>query len=431
MHLYEFLSCVATAISDSKLRAKFIADVLSDALNVLDSPMAREATSSVEGFMNFLGVTEAGNDRNSVTNCEHVNRTTQNFARFFSAFNQLLSVGRRCYEAARMRPNGGIPLLHDQQLLQFTGHIQHFPDEGPVAIDILANDDPFVSLWPKFFPVFLRTLDVLFRMWHPQYQAKYLSNDLQRFIYSISDDEVYLSRKQDNTDGGVFGEGGTAGSVVSGWSRKDKNLLPRWSGWLNELRNACFQLLGLLAAQRVLFAPDMSSSFPEIVRTLADPAHLRAMGHRQITQYIKQFAEFLLLNCPSSLYTSHLAPLLGPLFENMQYRLQLTWAPILNADNNQSLREITMPLNTLTCTAAATLASRRDKDRWFASFYSFGGLFVGDLDSVAAEAVAEKTRVDLTRAFCDMLQCALALKGEWYVILLRTESIYKVIYFSC
>lgn len=286
MHLYEFLSCVATAISDSKLRAKFIADVLSDALNVLDSQMAREATSSVEGFMSFLGVTEAGNDRNSVTNCEHVNRTTQNFARFFSAFNQLLSVGRRCYEAARMRPNGGIPLLHDQKLLQFTGHIQHFPDEGPVAIDILENDDPFVSLWPKFFPVFLRTLDVLFRMWHPQYQAKYLSDDLQRYIYSISDDEVYLSRKQDNTDGGVFGEGGTAGSVVSGWSRKDKNLLPRWSGWLNELRNACFQLLGLLAAQRVLFAPDMSSSFPEIVRTLADPAHLRAMGHRQMTQYM-------------------------------------------------------------------------------------------------------------------------------------------------
>ena len=116
--------------------------------------------------------------------------------------------------------------------------------------------------------------------------AKYLSNDLQRFIYSISDDEVYLSRKQDNTDGGVFEEGGTAGSVVSDWSRKDKNLLPRWSGWLKELRNACFQLIGLLAAQRVLFAPNMSSSFPEIARTLADPAHLRAMGHRQITQYM-------------------------------------------------------------------------------------------------------------------------------------------------
>lgn len=82
-----------------------------------------------------------------------------------------------------------------------------------------------------------------------------------------------------------------------------------------------------------------------------------------------------------------------------------------------------MPLNTLTCTAAATLASSREEDRWFASFYAFGGLFVGDLDSVAAEAVAEKTRVDLTRAFCDMLQCGLALKGEWCVILLRIESI--------
>jgi hypothetical protein len=286
MHLYEFLSCVANAIEDSKLRAKFIADVLSESLNVLNSPMILEATSSIEGFMNFLGVTEAGINRNSVTNIEHVSRTTQNFARFYSAFNQLLSVGRRCSEAAKMRPNGGIPLFHHRQILQFTDDLQPFPDEGPVAISVLSNDDPFVPLWPKFLPVFLRTLDVLFRMWHPEYQARYLCNDLQRFVYSISDDEVYLARKQDNADGGVFGEGGTAGSVVSGWSRKDKNLLPRWSGWLNELRNACLQLLGLLAAQRVLFAPDLSSSFPGIVTTLADVTHLRAMEHRHMTQYM-------------------------------------------------------------------------------------------------------------------------------------------------
>jgi hypothetical protein len=286
MHLYEFLSCVATAIDDSKLRAKFVADVLFDALNVLDSPIAREATSSVEGFMNFLGVAEAGTNADSATNPEYVNITTQNFARFFSAFNQLLSVGRRCHEAAKMRPNGGIPLLQDHQLNPFPGQLQHFPDEGPVSIDVLSNDDPFVSLWPKFLHVFLRTIDVLLRMWHPEYQAKYLCNNMQRFVYSISDDEVYLSKKQDQTNGGVFGEGGTAGSVVSGWCRKDRNLIPRWSGWLNELRNSCFQLLGLLASQRVLFAPELSSSFPSIAAVLGDADHLRAMEHRHMTHYM-------------------------------------------------------------------------------------------------------------------------------------------------
>jgi hypothetical protein len=109
---------------------------------------------------------------------------------------------------------------------------------------------------------------------------------MQRFVYSISDDEVYLSKKQDQTNGGVFGEGGTAGSVVSGWCRKDRNLIPRWSGWLNELRNSCFQLLGLLASQRVLFAPELSSSFPSIAAVLGDADHLRAMEHRHMTHYM-------------------------------------------------------------------------------------------------------------------------------------------------
>ncbi len=48
-----------------------------------------------------------------------------------------------------------------------------------------------------------------------------------------------------------------------------------------------------------------------------------------------------------------------------------------------------------------------------AAFYTRGGLFVGDLEAVSAESVVEKVRVDLTRGYCDMLQCALALKGEW------------------
>jgi len=42
---------------------------------------------------------------------------------------------------------------------------------------------------------------------------------------------------------------------------------------------------------------------------------------------------------------------------------------------------------------------------------------VGDLDTVSAEAAVEKVRVELTRCYSDMLQSALALKGEWALVL--------------
>ena len=105
-------------------------------------------------------------------------------------------------------------------------------------------------------------------------------------MFAISDDEVYLAKKQEKGNNGVFGEGGTAGSVVRGWDRRQDNLAPRWSGWFNELRNTCFQLMGLLAAQRVLFAPEISGIFPQFVAVVSDPVHIRSMEHRHFSQYM-------------------------------------------------------------------------------------------------------------------------------------------------
>ena len=44
-------------------------------------------------------------------------------------------------------------------------------------------------------------------------------------------------------------------------------------------------------------------------------------------------------------------------------------------------------------------------------------MFVGDLDKVTADAAVEKYRVDLSRVFSDVLQSALALKGDWALVL--------------
>jgi hypothetical protein len=56
------------------------------------------------------------------------------------------------------------------------------------------------------------------------------------------------------------------------------------------------------------------------------------MIHDPAETYVtsKQFVKALLLSCPSSLYASHVSPLLSPWFEHIPYCLQLTWAPILN-----------------------------------------------------------------------------------------------------
>jgi exportin-5 len=413
MHLYEFLSCVASAVQDPAARSNFVADVLSDALNTLEAPEMKEAIGSVDGLLSFIGVTGAGTNPASVTDKANVERVTNNYVWMFSVFNQLLCVGKRCHEAAKHRPNSGIPVSESQLLA--TQDQTVFPDEGTVSINDLSMNDPFVHLWPRILPPLIQILNTLFTLWHPSNQAIYLRNPIQRFIYAISDDEAYLAKNQGSlSGGGVFGEGGTAGSVVSGWDRRACNLAPKWSGWFNELRGTCLQLLGLLAGQRSLFSPELASLYPSFVNVVANPQHLKTMEHRHMVQYVKQFMDYFLLSCPSTLYQSHVSPIAAPFFEHMEHRLKCTWAPILKV-SGASL-EMTKSMTTSDCERAADIAMRGG-DEWIVPFYARCGAFVGDLDFVTSEALVEKLRVELSRCYADMLQTALALKGDWALVL--------------
>lgn len=219
MHLYEFLSCVATAVDNPIDRSNFIMDVLSNSMRTLESPEVRNAISSVDGLLSFMGIAQVASDPGCVTNHTFVDKVTSDFSAMFSGLNQLLSVGKRCHEAARARPNGGLPLQNLPLVIDESS--SHFPDEGPVSLNELAINDPFVPLWPKLLPTLIRILDVTLGVWHPDRQANLLCNNIQRYALAISDDEAYLATKQENSTGGVFGEGGTAGSIVSGWDRRD------------------------------------------------------------------------------------------------------------------------------------------------------------------------------------------------------------------
>ena len=415
MHLFEFLSCVATAVEDPEARSTFIANVLSNALTTLESPVIRKAIASTDGLLSFIGVKQVGDNPSLATNKEFVQQMSSNFVQLFSSFNQLLSVGKRCHEAARKRPNGGIPLSDEQLTAELAqNQPQNFPDEGPVSIRDLSMNDPFVHLWPRILPSIIQLLEVLMILWQPEHQGILLKNNIQRFVYAISDDEAYLAKNQGSlSGGGVFGEGGTAGSVVSGWDRRDCNLAPKWSGWFNELRHTCIQLLGLICGQRALFSPEIASFYPRFVDVIANPNYLKAMEHRHLSQYIKQFVEYIHLCCPSTLYQSHVAPIATQFFEHMEYRLKCSWSPIMNPGTSS---ESTKPLTTPQCIAAADLALRGG-DEWFISYYSRAGAFVGDLEAVNGEAVVEKSRVELSRSYSDMLQTSLALKGDWNLVL--------------
>ena len=119
-----------------------------------------------------------------------------------------------------------------------------------------------------------------------------------------------------------------------------------------------------------------------------------------------------MLSCPTTLYASHLAPILTPVAEHMKRRMQLTWAPIINPTSLPSIPDLGKALTSGSCSAAVVLASQGGEN-WYASYLARSGIFVGDLDSVTAESVVEKYRIELTRTYCDMLQAVLALKGDW------------------
>lgn len=402
MHLYEFLSCVATAVDDAKARADFIGNVLASAIEAIESPDVRRNYSSAEALLETLGVARAATNPAMLTDDSFVREVSRSFYTIFNAFNELLSVGRRCHDAARKSAPFWKP--PEDSGLELHG-LLNFPDEGPVSLQDLAFHDPFVPLWPRILPAVLNLYEATVGIWQPKYQSTLLENPYQRYVYVISDEEFFSVPKSDS-------------SVIQGASRKDINLVPKWSGWLNELRNTCFQMIGLLAAQRVMFSPEVAPLFPRLVSVISGTTCLTSMEHRHYSLFMKHTIATILMSCPSTLYRTHLEPIFSPVLDHLRFRLDKTWACIINTSATipNSFPASTKALSSADCVAAAAIALRGG-DEWLSWYYGHACLFVGDLDTVTAEAVVEKYRVDLSRTFSDVLQLALALKGDWALVL--------------
>ena len=85
------------------------------------------------------------------------------------------------------------------------------------------------------------------------------------------------------------------------------------------------QMLGLCATMRAIYSTELFDCYKELVALIVDDQTLKSMEHRFISPMLKQFIEPLILNCPASLYNSHLAPFLGKLFSHISWRLTNSW----------------------------------------------------------------------------------------------------------
>lgn len=427
MYLYELLTCVSAAIEDDRVRVNFISDVLSDAIGVLEAPEIQQAVESPESLLGALGVTRAGSEPASVADEDHVNQVSRFYARLFNPLNRLLHVGRRCHEAGNKKTILGGLQLNCLPPFGGVGEPLLPPDEAALSIAQLCLSDPFVPLWQRILPILLKTYCATLGAWKFTFQVQLLQNSTQRYLLAISDDEAYMAKDQNSTNsGGVFGEDGTAGSVIAGLDRRKKNLLPRWAGWMNELRSTCFQLFGLLMVQRVLYSPEHSLAYPEIVRVLADPVLLRSMEHRHMNQFLKQTIELLLVSCPSTMYATHLAPIIGPVLEHLRDRMEKSWKPVimgLDQPTNPAVPQQINPTNPGTkalrsdgCHVVPVIAGKGEAE-WFEWYYAHSGVFVGELDLILSEAVVEKHRMTLNRTFSEIIQVCFALRGDWALVL--------------
>jgi len=388
VHIFEFLTSVASAMTDYSQRNNYIAEVLKESMSNWCSSSMSMIFESSDSLLSNIGVIQSAGNTTFVTDPSEIAKVNDTYGSMFMPLTTIMSVAKRCEESSKARSGEN---LSDQ----------------PVNLSTLAMIDPFVPLWPQILPSLIQVIRTTFSVWHPNLRSVLLSDVCMRYALAISDEEVMQAQTGAND---MKNEGGL---VLKGVSRKsDNNLIAKWPGWFNELRNAPFQMLGLCATMRALYSPDLFDSYKSMVEILVDDFTMKSMEHRFFTSALKQFVEPLLINCPTSLYNSHLAGIMSKLFTHLNWRLTSTW----KSDANGRVGS-TAPSSTTATQAAADCKNGNGTDAWFETYYAYGGIFVGDLDNESSDQVVSRVRVDLTHAFVNFVQACFALSGSWALTL--------------
>lgn len=164
------------------------------------------------------------------------------------------------------------------------------PTEASISLADLGSYDAFAPNWPTVIPAVLKALGVTMQAWSPAVRSKLLSNPVQRFVLALSDEEAIVATKKFVAGGNPMQEVEDQGYVIKGSNKRRADLMPRWSGWLNETRNCPLQVLGMASMHRALYSPELQQFYPSIVHIFSDQ-NLKSMEHRHMVQLLKQVRE--------------------------------------------------------------------------------------------------------------------------------------------
>ena len=195
----------------ARRRAGFIGSVLAEATAVVAGRDFEEMTRDVDSLFKFMGVSSPEKARDQA----HVDEVSKRFSDVFSALNQIMNVGKRCFEASKSSQ----PLLEPFRSAPAAGTFTLMnppPTETSISLSDLGSYDAFASNWPTVLPAVLKALGVTMQAWSPAVRSTLLSHPVQRYVLALSDEEAIVATKKFVAGSNPMQEVEDLGFVVKG-----------------------------------------------------------------------------------------------------------------------------------------------------------------------------------------------------------------------
>jgi len=386
--LIEMLVVVANAIADPVQRMTFVGELVADSEGYWESAATCQALASVPAFLQLFGVgVGEGGREGGAQGGLHMPQTAEEWDEahdrthaLLGALNTFLGVTRRLKVPQQDDISSKDPTL---------AGIARVLICDSLSLEELVHINPFVPVWVRILPNLLALFRVLHGMWTPDVRRELLSHPHARHLLSLNDDEV-LSRVK---AGGARPPQATVG--VGG------NQYRKWPTWLNQIRQSAYQLLEKACHHKVIYYHP--ATLLAMRETVLGP--LVWMDHRHVPWLIKNFLEPYIVNCPRPLFASHLPPIVGPFLSHMVVRCSVTWGGGGREGGPGGELEHLVEGGTVVLTEGLREGGRG------------GGLSVEDY-----ETIVDKLRREVTRAFIEALQAALALRGGMIQALVESNK---------
>jgi exportin-5 len=381
-HLCEALVLASNACEDVRKRRALLEAVVVMPINDLASTSVRDVLASPQGLLKALGVLRPNS---SVTDVQTANTPAPDdifcgvaVDTMRRSLGLLLGVARRASVCTSV----------DSKVLCA------IPTKPAGGLQALVAEDASAAVLFRTISSSIAATCALHGLWAPPVSSALRADLVGRLALAPSLDEIRC--KIDPAASGAVGILPRSRSDSAGYLKKPDpplghaaprrdSVAAKWACMLNELRSSMYQLARLWIDSRCAFCDDSLQITASLFSACGlvqskDATFLEAMEHRHVSSLLKHVLEPLVLRCPPSLYTTHLAPVLQRVVTHIEIRLALSW-------DNSSTSET-------------------------AAFYRSSGLAMESFDDASQLLMAEAMRRDLSRQYLDVLQTAFALKGE-------------------